>query len=212
MDKRILKTLFPIAAALLMAACSEVPTTLPSEKNPPAEVNKEPAKAPEPIAAQDAFWAMYKPARTWAPDLLVLSVAASELPELKNDGGKAAMWTAVFVSPSRREARTFFYSVVDSGTTLKGVSAGGAQSWSGPTKLSKPFHVSEFAVNSDAAYKTAIEKAEPWLKQHPGKKAVLFLTAADRFPAPVWYILWGDKKAGYGAFVNATTGAIMNAK
>jgi hypothetical protein len=30
-----------------------------------------------------------------------------------------------------------------------------------------------------------------------------------RFPAPVWYIIWGTPKSGFAAYVNATTGALV---
>jgi hypothetical protein len=120
------------------------------------------------------------------------------------------MWTAVFVSPSRREARTFVYAVADHGSDIhKGVSAGGAQSWSGPTAKSRPFQVTEFITNSDDAFKAASEKAAAWLKKHPGKKVSITLASEARFRAPVWYIMWGTTKSGYLAFVNATTGLAM---
>jgi hypothetical protein len=72
---------------------------------------------------------------------------------------------------------------------------------------------SDFAVDSDAAYKTAFVKAEGWVKEHPDKEAALTLGHnAARFHAPVWYVLWGTTKSGYAAFVNATTGDVVNAK
>jgi hypothetical protein len=173
-------------------------------------------KAPEPsgpVAGRNAFYEMYKPARSWASDLLPLSLAAGEVPGVPNADGKAGMWTAVFVSPSRREARTFYYAVADHGGEVhRGVTAGGAQPWSGATPKSRPFQVTEFVVNSDDAYKTALAKAGPWLKKHPGKKMSITLASTARFPAPVWYVMWGDAKSGYLAFVNATTGIAMAGK
>jgi hypothetical protein len=80
-------------------------------------------------------------------------------------------------------------------------------SWGGATTTSKPFTSSEFAVDSDAAYKTAFGKAEGWLKKHPNMQATFRLGNASRFAAPVWYIVWGTTKNGYWALVNATTGA-----
>ena len=38
------------------------------------------------------------------------------------------------------------------------------------------------------------------------------LANSPRFPAPVWYVLWGTPKNGYLAFVNATTGTIATGK
>ena len=173
-------------------------------------MKKEPAKAPEAIAAQRAFYEMYKSARTWATDLLTLSVTSGEVPNIKNEDGKAGLWTVVFVSPSRREARRFTYAVADSGEDIhKGVNVSNALGWGGATPASKPFSNSEFAVDSDAAYKAAVEKAAGWLKTHPNQKATLRLGNASRFAAPIWYVMWGTTKNGYAALVNATTGAIV---
>jgi hypothetical protein len=205
--KQVLNGALAAMAFLALAACSEAPkATEPAAKS---EAKKEPEKAPEPVAAQSAFYEMYKPARAWAADVLPLSLASGEVPTLKNVGGKAAIWTAVFVSPSKREAQSFVYSVVSNGTTFKGVTAGGAQSWSGATPKSKPFQLAEFATNSDKAYETAFEKAQAWVKKHPNKKVTLQLGNAARFPAPVWFILWGDAKSGYAAYVNAVTGKML---
>jgi hypothetical protein len=209
MHKKILMAATAVAAVMAMTACSEAPT--PTEiKKAGVETKQEPAKPPEPVAAQTAFYEMYKPARTWAPDLLALSLTSNEVPSMKGEDGKSPMWTAVFVSPSRREARTFTYSVVDDGATIhKGVNAGGAEPWSGATPKSAPFQTTGFVVDSDAAYKTAYAKAEAWVKKHPGKKVAFSLGSAARFPAPVWFIIWGDTKSGYAVYVNATLGTVI---
>lgn len=209
MDKQLFITAAAVAAVLALTACSGSPKPGAIEPKAGAETQKEPPKPPEPVAAQTAFYEMYKPARTWAPDLLLLSLASNELPSLKNEGGKAAMWTAVFVSPSRREARTFFYSVVNEGASAsKGVTAGGTQPWSGPTPRSRPFQTTAFVVNSDAAYKTAFTKAEAWVKKHPDKTAAMFLGSTAKFPSPVWLVMWGTTKSGYAVYVDSTTGIV----
>ncbi len=194
-----------MVATLALSACSEAPQPAAKVET---EAKKEPAKAPEAVPAQLAFYEMYKPARTWATDLLALSVASGEVPNIKNEGGKAGLWTTVFVSPSRKEARSFTYAVADNGDIRKGVNVSNALPWSGATPTSKPFSNSEFVVDSDAAYKAALEKAEGWLKTHPNEKATFRLGNASRFAAPVWYIMWGSTKNGYAALVNATTGAV----
>ncbi len=198
-----------LAAALLLTACSQSPRPAESKKTEaPAKV--ESPGPPEAVAGRTAFYEMYKPARAWASDLLPLTLASGEIPGIKNEDGKAAMWTAVFVSPSRREARTFVYAAADHGSEIhRGVSAGGAQAWSGPTPQSRPFQITEFSVNSDEAYKTASKTAGAWLRRHPGQKVNITLASTARFGAPVWYIMWGTRKSGFLAFVNATTGTAM---
>src|ERR1035438_2445994 len=122
MNKKILLSATAMVASLMLSGCSEAPTPAKVE----TEAKKEPAKAPEAVTAQLAFYEMYKPARTWATDLLALSVTDGELPNIKNEGGKAGTWTAIFVSPSRKEARSFTYAVVKSGDLSKGVNVSNA--------------------------------------------------------------------------------------
>jgi hypothetical protein len=209
MDNHLFTAAAALVAVLGLTACSTAPTPT-TESKTETESPKQPAGPPQPVLAKTAFYEMYKPARTWAVDLLPLSLASNEIEGIQNEGGKAAMWTAVFVSPSRHEARTFSYSIADQGTTIrKGVNAGGSEPWSGPTTKSKPFQITEFAVDSDAAYQAAYEKGQAWVKKHPGKQVTLSLVSAARFPAPVWYVIWGNTKSGYAAFVNATTGLTM---
>jgi hypothetical protein len=213
MDKRILKAAMAVAAALVLTACSEAPKSAAADAKAPTEAIKKPAKPSEPVAAKTAFYEMYKPARGWATDLLPLTLTSNEVPGVQSGDGKYPMWTAVFVSPSRREARTFFYSVADHGDNIhQGVSSGGAQVWTGATQKSQPFQITGFSVDSDDAYKTAMEKAGPWVKKNRDKKPSLFLASSSRFPAPVWYVLWGNTKSGYMVFVNATTGSTMTGK
>jgi hypothetical protein len=208
MTKRLLNAAIATAVMLAWTACSESPKPTPAEKTA-AEKTAEAPKPPEPVAAQTAFYEMYKPARTWAADLLPLSLSSGEVSSLKNEGGKAATWTAVFVSPGRHEARTFFYSVVsDPERISKGVTAGGSQPWSGPTAKSQPFQITGFVVNSDAAYNAALVKASAWVKHHPDKKVTFILGSTARFPSPAWLVLWGTPKLGYAVYVDATTGKV----
>jgi hypothetical protein len=212
MAKKIFNTSIAIAAVLVLTACSQAPQTVATGNKPETDVKKEPPKPPQPVAAQTAFYEMYKPARSWAPDVLPLSLTNGEVPSIKNEAGKAAVWTAVFVSPGRREARTMSYSVVDEGTFHKGVTVGGAEPWSGATAKSKPFQIAEFVTDSEAAYHVAFEKAQAWVKKHPDKKASLVLGNSSRFPAPVWLVIWGTTKSGYAAYVNAMTGKLVMGK
>ncbi len=206
MDKRLLCAVAAVAAALILPACSNTSAPAPSASEPKKE---EPAKPPEPITGKAAYSSMYQSARAWAPDLMLLSLVAGEVPGFKNEEGKAALWTAVFVSPARHEARTVTYAIAGSDSTSKGVGSGPAQSWGGAIPSAKPFSSSDFPVDSDLAYKAAMERAGAWVKGHPGKKLTLSLSSSSRFPAPMWGFLWGDKKSGYLAYVNAVSGKVQ---
>ena len=99
MNKKVLLTATVMVATLVLSACSEAPKTAAKVET---EAKKEPAKAPEAVTAQRAFYEMYKPARAWATDLLALSVISGEVPNIKNEDGKAGLWTAIFVSQAVR--------------------------------------------------------------------------------------------------------------
>lgn len=205
MDKNLLKAAAVLAAVLSFTACSDAPKT----ETKAEEAKKEPPAPTEPVLAKTAFYEMYRPARTWATDIQVLSLTSDDVEGFKVSEGKAAMWTAVFVSPSKNEARTAVYSINDHGTVHKGVTLEGSQRWSGATPNSAPFASTEFQINSDEAYQKALTKASSFAKQHPEKHVSLLLGKSSKFTTPVWYVLWGDKKLGYSVFVNATTGQVI---
>jgi hypothetical protein len=206
MDKYLLKTVAVAGAVLMLAACSSAPEPAATTAAPATTA---PAKPAGPVSAKTAFYEMYKPARTWATDIQALSLKSGELAGFKNEDGKAALWTAIFASPSLRQARRFTYAVATAGTIEKGVHAEVPEAWSGPTKAVMPFQNSDFAVDSDAAFKTAADKGAEWLKTNADKKWSMELGAAARFSAPVWFTEWGDAKGGYAQYVNATTGDLV---
>jgi hypothetical protein len=155
---------------------------------------------------------MYTPAHTWAADMLPLSLKSGEVTGVKNADGKAALWTAVFGSLSLHQARTYTYAVAEQVPDIaKGIKAESPVAWSGPTTVAMTFQTSDFTVDSDAAYKTAAEKVGDWLKDpaHAASGVTMSLGAAQRFPAPVWYFLFGDTKSGFQIFINATTGNVI---
>jgi hypothetical protein len=202
--KHSLLGLIAAAAIVGLNGCAEPVKTTPTE----TETKKEPAGPPEPVTAKTAFWAVYKPAHTWAADVQLLSITAGEVTVVRNGDGKAGLWTVVVVSPQLQKAQTYFYAVADQlPTIVKGIRLGATVPWSGPTTHVMTVPVAEFSTDSDAAYRAAIAKAGDWVKKHPDRQLTsLVLGNASRFASPTWYILWGDKKSGFEVFVNATTG------
>jgi hypothetical protein len=195
------------AAVLALTACSSEPAKTESTAAAETSAKKEPSGPPEPVLAKTAFYEMYKPARSWAPDLLVLSLKSGEVAGVKNVDGKAGQWTAIFASPSLRAARTYTYAVADQlpGIT-KGVRAESTIPWAGGSANALPFQNGDIVIDSDAAYKAALEKSGSWVKTHPDRKVSFSLGSASRYPNPMWYVLWGNEKTGYAVLVNVVTG------
>lgn len=189
-------------AIVFISACSEAPKTAP--------VANETSGPAAPVSGKTAFWAMYKTAYSWANDLTPLKLESKDLPGIKNDAGNAAMWSATFGSYRRHQAVVITYAIAAHAPDIyKGINVGRPVPWSGPAQNGMPFQTSDLVVDSDAAYKTALAQAQPWLKKHPDKE-VSFQLGNDptRFSAPIWYVLWGDNKSGYSVFVNTRTGAV----
>ncbi len=196
---------------VLLSACSQAPKPATSEET---ETKKETAGPPEPVTAKTAFWPMYTSARTWTTDFVTLRVTEKEVPGFKNGQGKAAMWEATFASPSQHAYRVYSYAIAAHPPDIyKGVTVGRALPWNGVTADVMPIQLSDFNVDSDAAYKTAAGDAAAWLKKNPEKPLSSFeLGNAHKFQAPVWFLMWGNKKSGYVAFVNASDGKLMKNK
>ena len=144
--------IFPAIALLaILTACSETPTT--------TAVKKEPEK-PEPVTGQSAVFKMYQMARAWAPDAQVMTMQSMHLSEVKDGApGTAPAWQATFVSAAKSQSRSYTFSIVEGeGNLHKGAFAGPEQGWSGgPSGLNSPFLMAAIKVDTDAAYKTAMD-------------------------------------------------------
>jgi hypothetical protein len=173
-----------------------------------------PTAAPQVITAKTGFWEMYKTAHAWSSDAIPIRVTAREVPGYKNEAGKAGMWEAVFGSSSLGLYRIFTYAIADAPPSIsKGISAGLALPWHGATRDAMPIDTSMFNFDSDAAYTAAVTDAAVWLKKNPGKEVSDFeIGDTYKFPAPVWYVMWGTKASGYATIVDASTGKVVSHK
>jgi hypothetical protein len=198
-----------VGAMIVLWGCSQAPKTSVSE-----QVTKEPAAPVAPVPAKTAFWPMYTEARSWATDFVTLKIAPGDVPGFKNEDGKAAMWQATFASPSLHQYRVYSYSIAAVPPDIyKGVVVGKGMPWGGETRAVMPIQLSQFSVDSDAAYQVAAKDAAAWLKKNPEEKlSALELGNAYRFPEPMWYFMWGNKKLGYVAFVSASTAKVFKPK
>jgi hypothetical protein len=198
-------------AVLLLTGCSQ--STNPSTGNE-SQAAKQPTGPPELVTAKTAFWPMYTSARSWSPDLTMIRLTPKEVPGFKNEAGKAAMWQAAFASPSLHQYRIYSYAIAAVAPDIhKGVVAGLRLPWGGVTRDAMPVELTSFNVDSDVAYQAAAADGAAWLKKNPDKALSSFaLGNTFRFQAPVWYLMWGDKKSGYVAFVDANSGKVLKQK
>lgn len=199
-------------AVVLSVGCSR--STPSAAAGPAATPAAAATTAPQIVAAKDPFWAMYKSAHDWAPDVVAVRLAQRDLQGYKNEAGKAGLWEAVFASPSMHQLRVYTYAVADvPPSVFKGVTAGLPMAWGGETRDAMSLDLTSFNVDSDAAFQTASAEAAGWLKSNPGKElTALELGQTYKFSGPVWYAQWGRKTAGYSALVDATSGKVLNHK
>jgi hypothetical protein len=208
------KTTFPLLIALcaILPACSDTPPAGTST------AKKEPEKV-EPVTGQTALYRMYQMARSWANDAQVLkfgSVRITEAADGPPASGAAAAWQVTFTSQLKSEARTYTYSVAEaSGNLHKGVFAGPQEGWNGARGVDIPFLIAAVKVDTDAAYKTAMEtpasKAAEYDKKNPGKPITWILEKTAKHPDPTWRIVWGESVAtsNFSVLVDASTGAYV---
>jgi hypothetical protein len=198
-------------AVLLFAGCSQTTKPAVSDESGAAKESKGP---PELVTAKTAFGVMYTSARQWAKDLVLLRLTPKDVPGFKNEAGKAAMWQATFASPSEHQYRVYSYAIASVPPDIyKGVITRLPAPWGGLGRDAMPIDLSLFNVDSDTAYQAAAAEGAVWLKKNPAKVLSSFaLGDTDRFQAPVWLLMWGDKKAGYLAFVDASSGKVLKSK
>ncbi|HUA19607.1 MAG TPA: hypothetical protein VMB25_12745 [Bryobacteraceae bacterium] len=186
---------------LTLAACSEAPK----------ETGKAPVKAPEALTGRQAFQRIYPQARVWATDAQLLQLTSVNLTQVKSENGKAGVWQAILVSPSRAKARTYTYSSVDEEPSLhEGVFPGMEEDYS-PHGASTPFAIAALKVDSDQALETASKKSQEYIKKNPAKPVVFLLEQTRKFPDPAWRVIWGESvgTSDYSVFVDASSGAYL---
>jgi len=197
-----------VLALLLVAGCSQ------SSSSPDSSVAAATATPPQPITARTALGPIYKSALAWTSDVQLLSLKPKDVPGFKNEAGKAAMWEALVASPSKRQRRTYSYSIAAVAPGIhKGTDSTPPMPWAGVTRDVMPIDLSIFTIDSDAAYQAANHEAVDWLKKNPDKPlSSLEIETTSKFSSPVWYVQWGDKKAGYIALVDAASGKAYKSK
>jgi hypothetical protein len=151
---------------------------------------------------------MYPQVRTWAIDALPVQLHSINLPQVKSENGKAGAWQATFFSPTSGRAKTYTWSAIEApGNLHKGVFAGPDES----ARTPKTFLLAAIRVDSDEAYKAAVEKSADYVKKNPDKPVQFILELTNRFPQLVWRVVWGESvnTSDYSVFVDAATGQFL---
>jgi hypothetical protein len=187
-----------IAAAFsLLVSCSE--PTLP----------KKAEKPPEAVTGRHALQQMFVAARTWAQDLQIASMTSMHFSQVKDSPGKAGGWQVVFVSPSLKESRTYTWAAAEISNSIhEGIRDERPNGWSGNGQT---FPIDAVKIDSDDAYKVALDKVGKYAKEHPDMVITYLLEMNPRFPDAAWRIVWGENvsTSSDSVLVDAATGQYM---
>lgn len=210
MKKVCLAVMFLIAITCLFG-CSSAPV---KEASSNKAASTEPAQKKEPIlyTGKSCFTRMVDQAQRWAPDALPFHAESSLNAESDGHEGKATIWKAMFVSPSKGRYKTFTCS----GSRLPeepspGIS-GSAESI--PPAATPMFHPSYLSTDSDKAFALAQEKGGSKLLEKDPKQPIVYSLDWDPTKKQlVWVVIYGtglkDSK-GVG-IVDASTGKFLRA-
>jgi hypothetical protein len=189
---RLLPTAF-----FLLTACSTAPA--PKKEEPP----------PEPVTGLHALAQMFSAARSWQPDVMVLRETSINVGDLKPQPGRAAAWQAVFVSPGARLSRTYTFSVIDVGTSVRqGMFPDSPVAFSASGQNAQPFIIAAAKKDTDEVFATALEHAKDYPAKHPGLPVNYLLELNNRWPDATWRVFWGESasNSGFAVLIDATTG------
>jgi hypothetical protein len=185
------------AACSLLVSCSEPPKP------------KEPEKPPAPVTGRYALQQMFVAARTWAPDLQIASMTSMHFTQVPSEPGKAGGWQVTFVSPSLRQSRTYTWAGADISPSIhKGITDERPDGWS---SNGREFPIAAVKVDTDDAYKVALEKVSEYAAKHPDMIITYQLEKNSRVPDAVWRIVWGENvsTSSDSVLVDASTGQYM---
>jgi hypothetical protein len=191
-----------LTALLLLTACSpEAP-----------KVEKKVEAPPEPVGAQKAFFRTLPSARTWAPDVMPLSIESLAIPEVKWGEGKYGAWKITYVSPAKQRLKVFTYSVVESpGNVYKDVFSPLEERWNGPSGQTLPFRMEAFKIESDKAWAKAVEKSAAFLAKKSTQPVQFLVEWNKRFTQPSYRIFWGSSigTSEYSVFIDTVGGEFL---
>jgi hypothetical protein len=200
----LLKSTLVCIFLIIPVACSEAPTREP-------EKSAQPVAPPSPVTGRFAFQRMFMQAKGWAADAQPLNFSGIHLNQVPPEPGKCGAWQGTFISQQKAKARTYTYSVVDTGGIREGVLAGREEAWSGPRGQQQPFNPQALHVDSDEAYSAAVKESTDFIKKNPDLPVLFLLEQTPRFPNLAWRVIWGETlgSSRYSVFVDASTGRYL---
>jgi hypothetical protein len=203
-----------LASIYLLTGCESTPNS--GEGGQPASTAATPAQSKPPAlyTGLQAFSCVHGLAQKWASDVIPVRLESQVNSEANGQDGKATVWKAGFISPSRGKIKYFFCS----GSRLKdappyGPSADTEEPY-GPDVPALGFQPLFLKTDSDSAYTVAnAHGGANLIKKNPTQVVTYFVLWNPKQRALYWYVMYGkDKESAAGTgIVNALTGAYVGA-
>ncbi len=196
----LLADLLHVTPALLFAGCSSAPKPAPEKPE---------KKAAEPVTGLHALYQMYSHARSWAPDIKILSYVSIGISQVKPQPGKAAAWQVVFASEALSMKRAYTFSVYQASVTLRqGMFPEAPGAWSNDHRA---FLIAAVKTDTDQAWETALKHGEEYNRKNPDIPISYTLEMDRKVNDPVWRVIWGESatSSAFSVQINASTGEYL---
>lgn len=193
----------------LVTGCNSSPSSDANQQTSSA-ATPTPSKPLVPYTGLQAFSRVSGLAQKWAVDAIPVRLESQVNSEANGQGGKATVWKATFISPSRGKLKYFYCS----GSRLKesppyGSSGDVEQAYS-PDVPALEFQPLLLKTDSDKAYDVSQQHGGAALiKKNPDQVVTYFVLWNTKQHALYWYVMYGkEKESAVGTvLVNALTGA-----
>ena len=212
MPSRTVRFTLLLLLAVAIAGCSSQPKPETSTTDQTAHSAKKTAETAQLEAGREALQKMYASARLWASDSQPVSLASN--PRKGDSAGKAAVWSASFVSAGKRAIRNFMWSgATGEDAPDSGVSQGSIDVYSPENASTRPFDMNFLKIDSTEAFETAQKHGgATLLKKTPDALTQYKLLWDPRAARLLWSIKYapsGDESR-LNAVINASTGQFVH--
>lgn len=201
------KLLISLLVLATLTGCSTSPSPEAAKSESPKAEPKKPETHFE--TGRAAFQRMYVAARGWATDVQPVRLESRPTKQDPKDG-KAAMWSATFVSASRQNIRTYTWSGIEGAD--QGITPGNTDYYSPANASTRPFDLNFLKVDSTAALAAAQKKGgEAVLKKAPETPLKYMLFFDQTKGRLLWRVVYGGSVSDskLRILVNATSGEFV---
>lgn len=201
------KLLISLLVLALLAGCSSQPQPEAAKSEPAKTEPKKPETDFE--TGRAAFQRMYVAARGWAPDVQPVRLESRPTKQDPKDG-KAAMWSATFVSASRQNIRSYTWSGIEGAE--QGITPGNTDYYSPANASTRPFDLNFLKVDSTQALEAAQKKGgDAILKKEPDTALKYMLFFDQSKGRLLWRVVYGTSVSDskLRVLVNATSGEFV---